>query len=244
MFENAPADLDLLNLLSGYENWGDGQIIITSEDPLNSVHDVPLMSLIPRSIAEKVFFSIAPPDQVFDSKQLHKMFGNDLRCVVAAANCLKIEADNGTDFDFEKLCDTLANSSRPSEDVIKLFCSLIALDQPKLLIALDFISKLPHNIPVPYKYIKHHMDTNMYDSFLESLPGYVQYRKSKGTKKATETTDEIPPLKSNLPVDPDTLSFFSRQRHNACLKVGLEPSRGILEQLRELYQNGIRRQPK
>ena len=236
IFENASPDLQLLDLLSGYESWGDGQIIITSEKPLKSCHTVSFNSLIPRSIAENVFFSIAPSDQIFDSKRLQNMFGCDLRSVVAAANCLKIEADNGIDFGFEKLCEVLSESNKPSEDVIKLFCSLLALEQPKLLIALDFIGKLPPNIPVPYKYIKHHMDTNMYDSFLESIPGFLQYRLTKFSKKAPTIPEEESPLKPHIEIDPDSLSFFKKQRHKACTSLGLDPSRAIMEQLREIYE--------
>ena len=235
VFENASSDLNLPELLSGYENWGDGQIIITSDNPIKDCKNVSITSLIPRATAEKAFFAVAPADEVFDSSILHKMFGHDLRSIVAAANCIKIEQSNGIDFNFQKLCDLLSTSAKPSDDVIKLYCSLIALEKPKLLLALDFMAKLPIDIPVPYKYIKHHLDTNMYELFLDSVPGYSHHRLNKSTKKAFVPV-EIVAEEEKAPVDPNTLSFFKRKRHEMLESLGLDPSRDFMGQMKEMKE--------
>ncbi|KAL5261443.1 hypothetical protein ACHWQZ_G007223 [Mnemiopsis leidyi] len=235
IFENATPDLNLPELLSGYENWGDGQIIITSDSPLPECNGVSLTSLIPRATAEKAFFSIAPTGEVFDSSILHKLFGNDLRAITTAAYCIKLEQENGIDFDFESLSKLLAHSTKPSEDVIRLYCSLIALEKPKLLLALDFIAKLPADIPVPYKYIKHHLTTNMYDNFLDVIPGYSLFRISKCPKK-TFTPVETVSEEIAAPVDPSTLSFMKRKRHEMMISLGMDPSKDFMEQLKEVTE--------
>lgn len=235
VFENASSDLNLLELLSGYENWGDGQILVTSESPISGCKNIPLTSLIPRATAEKAFFSVAPADEVFDPNILHTMFGQDLRSIVTAAHCIKMEQDCGVDFNFEKLCGLLSNSSSPSHDVIKLYCSLVALEKPKLLIALDFISKLPAGIPVPYKYIKHHLDTNMYDSFLDVLPGYANHRYMQSPKKAT-VPETVVVDKVKAPVDPSALSFLQRKRHEYMEYLGMDPNQDFMEQIREVSE--------
>ena len=235
IFENATSELNLPELLTGYENWGDGQIIITSDNPIPDCNFVSLTSLIPRATAEKAFFSIAPADEVFDSSILHKLFGNDLRSITTAAHCIKMEQENGIDFNFDSLSKLLAESTNPSDDIIKLYCSLIALEKPKLLLALDFIAKLPADIPVPYKYIKHHLTTNMYDNFLDVVPGYSLHRISKCPKKAhlpVETVAE----ETKAPVDPNTLSFMKRKRHEMMESLGMDPSRDFMEQIKEVSE--------
>lgn len=235
VFENASSDLNLSELLSGYEKWGDGQIIITSDTPIKGCKNFSLTSLIPRATAEKAFFAAAPADEVFDSSVLHKMFGHDLRSIVAAAQCIKMEQDSGIDFSFQKLCDLLSKSTKPAEDVIKLYCSLIALEKPKLLLALDFVAKLPIDVPVPYKYIKHHLDTNMYDSFLDAVPGFSRYRLSMGPQRKVDLVDTVEE-ETKAPIDPSTLSYFDRKRHEGLESLGMDPSRGIMEQMEEIKE--------
>lgn len=232
IFENVPSDLNITDLLSSYQEWGDGQIIVTSDKPIQSCKNIPISSVIPRSTAEKVFFSIAPFDEGFDPTLLHKRFGQDLRSVVIAAHCVKKEQDSGINFTFSSLCDLLADSACPSSDVVRLYCSLTALSEPRLLLALDFMAKLPPEVPVPYRYIKHHMDTNMYDSFLDVLPGYSEMRNEMFPKLVKS---EPPPVVKE-PVKLEDMSFYERRVFKLRDTLGLDPDseRSIREELSDI----------
>jgi len=231
VFEDVGEEVDIMQLLEGYEEWGDGQIIITSSTPHTDCDSKALVSIVPYRTLQSLYSNIAPPDAMLDINPdlLYETFGFDLHSVVAAASIVKLETEQGNQFTFSTLLDLIGEGDAKMK-VLKLCTALTALNNPKLLFAFDFIGQMPKGTPIPTAYLKHHMMSTMYDDWYEAIYHYSVHR-NRLSPKAEAKVVPVEPVS-----EPKELSYYRMKKDAYAEVLGLEPGRGWWKQIYEIVR--------
>ena len=240
VFEDVSPKLDILKLIGEYQDWGDGQIILTSEKPIKHCKKhVPINSILPQNVYQDVYNLVSPSDNTVDITRLKSLCGSDLRNYLMFATCIKTEQENDIEFKFSDLFDILSNCVDPQASLIKFYSGILSLRSPQLICAIDFLARMPINQPVPYEYVKQHMNNCFYSNWYENMLVYAEYRKSHcAPLLEKQTIEEVGDTlnQQEPPIDPEDLSFIKRHHYKASVYLGLEPNRPWLDQFKELYE--------